>query len=459
MGDNSTSTSPTQVTSGCYIDHALYMKIESVSEDATSTAGSLSEWWVYEPTSPSKSRRYSRNRTIKNGTPALLIKPLSKSLTQDCKKLPQGWQRYVHPEGLPYFSRPPSDICSMRVVTDDWLYDSEISDVIDSAIEGIKGMCDGKIPQMPDDPGDNDLFVDLCRDEDGKLSRDEDGRPHCRYYFVNHSKRCIYWAEEVTLHYELSPLLYNVRGELSEYQAEICLETEYWWNWYNFPNLQNKELDTYNYVVESLLDAMTDVAVSDSSVLEYTYEELQKRMEVVQVGKDFKSSNWHIGRFMLEISYGRLENYYGTRCARLSMSQSVLEENEPKNCSIFLNAMSPLLFFIPHVQLHRLETLGTTVDGTVLVTRQWNKLFDQLQGEWTQTILIATIILAANCAFLAIPLFQGSEFMDTHSSPEQVASYVSLTTSLFGLLLGTLMYQHQKNRRTSNPILTSMGKM
>lgn len=29
------------------------------------------------------------------------------------------------------------------------------------------------------------------------------------------------------------------------------------WNWYNFPNLQNKELDTYNYVVESLLDAMT----------------------------------------------------------------------------------------------------------------------------------------------------------------------------------------------------------
>ncbi|XP_006462385.1 hypothetical protein AGABI2DRAFT_143989 [Agaricus bisporus var. bisporus H97] len=311
MGDNSTSTSPTQVTSGCYIDHALYMKIESVSEDATSTAGSLSEWWVYEPTSPSKSRRYSRNRTIKNGTPALLIKPLSKSLTQDC------------------------------------------------AIEGIKGMCDGKIPQMPDDPGDNDLFVDLCRDEDGKLSRDEDGRPHCRYYFVNHSKRCIYWAEEVTLDYELSLLLHT-----------------------------NKEPDTYNYVVESLLDAMADVVVSDGSVLEYTYEELQKRLEVAQAGKDFKSSSWHIGRFMLEISYGRLGNYYGARCARLSGSQSVLEENEPKNCSIFLNAMSPLLFFIPHVQLHRLETLGTTVDGTVLVTRQWNKLFDQLQGEWTQTILI-----------------------------------------------------------------------
>lgn len=91
--------------------------------------------------------------------------------------------------------------------------------MIDSAIKGIKGMCDDKMPQMPDDPGDNDLFVDLCRDEDGKLSRDEDGRPHCQYYFVNHSKRCIYWAEEVTLGYELSPLLHNVRGELSEYQA------------------------------------------------------------------------------------------------------------------------------------------------------------------------------------------------------------------------------------------------
>jgi hypothetical protein len=97
---------------------------------------------------------------------------------------------------------------------------------------------------------------------------------------------------------------------------------------------------------------------------------------------------------------------------------------------------------------------------------QWDKLFDQLQDEWNNTVLIvsflhfawsytdraqATIILAANCAFLAIPLFQSPPFVDTHSSPEQIASYLSLTTSLFGLILGMVMYRHHKTRKPQNP--------
>lgn len=58
----------------------------------------------------------------------------------------------------------------------------------------------------------------------------------------------------------------------------------------------------------------------------------------------------------------------------------------------------------------------------------------------------ATIILTANCAFLAIPLFQAPK-LETHSSPEQIASYLSLTTSLFGLILGMVMHRHHKTRR------------
>ncbi|EKM79096.1 hypothetical protein AGABI1DRAFT_128260 [Agaricus bisporus var. burnettii JB137-S8] len=415
----------------------------SVSEDGTTIAESRP--CIYHPTSPSYTRRYNLNRTIKDELPECQIEPFSTSSTQNCETLPPGWQRYVHPEGLPYFSLPgPSDICSMRVVTEEWLYDPEIFAVVQNAIKSIHD----KISRTSYDPGDSDLFVDLCRDEDCKLSQETGGRAHCEYYLVNHSNRRIYWAEKVILNYKLSQLLHNVRGKLSGHQADICLEAEYWTNWDNFPNLQKKKSDTYDYVVETILDVMTDIVSSDTSAFGYTYEELQKRLEIVRAGKDCKSSNWHIGRFMKEIASERLRNYYGAKCARLSRDQAVFEVTEPEELSILLEAMSPLLFLIPHAQLQRVKTL--IVDQTVVML-QWNKLFDQLQEEWNHTVLIATIILAANCAFLAIPLFQGAEFVDTHSSPEQVASYVSLTTSLFGLVLGMVMYRHHKTRKPTNP--------
>ncbi len=56
-------------------------------------------------------------------------------------------------------------------------------------------------------------------------------------------------------------------------------------------------------------------------------------------------------------------------------------------------------------------------------------------------------MLAANCAFLAIPIFDSKDpGPDSHSSPEQVASYLSLAASLFGLILSMVMSrQHKAN--------------
>jgi hypothetical protein len=158
----------------------------------------------------------------------------------------------------------------------------------------------------------------------------------------------------------------------------------------------------------------------------------------------------------------RLRNYYGAWCARLSREQAVFEVTEPEQHSKLLDIISPLLFLIPHAQLQRVRTL--IVDQTVIMF-QWDKLFDQLQDEWINTVLIvsllhspwsytdrvqATIILAGNCAFLAIPLSQGQGFVD-HSSPEQIGSYLSLTASLFSLILGMVMYRHHKTRKPQNP--------
>lgn len=116
------------------------------------------------------------------------------------------------------------------------------------------------------------------------------------------------------------PLSLHDCDESRAVASDICLEAEYWCaslsflpmkylsilrtNWDNFPNLQKKKSDTYDYVVETILDVMTgrfnagyralpfqikkwnkDIVSSDTSAFGYTYEELQKRLEIVRAGK------------------------------------------------------------------------------------------------------------------------------------------------------------------------------
>ncbi|KAF7768513.1 hypothetical protein Agabi119p4_7756 [Agaricus bisporus var. burnettii] len=60
-------------------------------------------------------------------------------------------------------------------------------------------------------------------------------------------------------------------------------------------------------------------------------------------------------------------------------------------------------------------------------SHDWETFFDEIKEEWNQTALLATILLTTNCAFLAISILQAPVLV-SHSSPEQMASYASLTT-------------------------------
>ncbi|KAF9444227.1 hypothetical protein P691DRAFT_678002, partial [Macrolepiota fuliginosa MF-IS2] len=149
----------------------------------------------------------------------------------------------------------------------------------------------------------------------------------------------------------------------------------------------------------------------------------------------------------------RFRNYHGAWSARLNREQTVYLQTGPTPTrSKLFRLFSPALFFIPHAQLQRVEPL--VVDRSVIAIH-WGRFFEELLEEWNQAATVATIMLAANCAFLAIPIFQQPE-PDPHSAPDQVASYLSLTSSLFGLILGMVMYrQHQVNRPgTANEIVS-----
>lgn len=166
------------------------------------------------------------------------------------------------------------------------MYDPDISELILDFIKEIQeAISEYKVTLWPE----SDLLVELHRRE-GKITED-DGHPHCGYYFVQHTRRCIYWLEEVKLNPTLSKALGLISGDLSGYQtrAPFMIDsrcTRNWsylrvmpWGWIlvrwlvicfihriqfsfriywnNFPTLQIATPDIYDYIVDTIMCMMT----------------------------------------------------------------------------------------------------------------------------------------------------------------------------------------------------------
>ncbi|KAJ3560846.1 hypothetical protein NP233_g10566 [Leucocoprinus birnbaumii] len=355
------------------------------------------------PSSPTYTLRYSHDRKRDDKSSLYPIQP-GRVIFKD-EGLPPGWLKCIHPEGLPFFYRLPSSECPMRVLTDEWLYNQETASHISNFLnEILRAIADFNATIHPN----SDLVLELQLDR---------GIWKCGYYFVHHPSKCVYWLEEVNLEYLSKEFEEEVRGDVAHSQVETCMELEYWVFWDCFPNLQEATPDVYDYTMSAIMAAIT-------------------------------------GRFMRYIVSDRLRNYYGAYGARISRTQTVLKI-EPEGRSKFFWLFSPFLFFIPNAQLERVEPL--LADRHVIVI-YWTKFFGELHEEWNQTMTLvqqAAIMLAANCAFLAIPIFQPDDDsphnLANHSTPAQIASYFSLVSSLYGFILSMVMYRQQKVRSPDTP--------
>ncbi|KAF7767911.1 hypothetical protein Agabi119p4_7154 [Agaricus bisporus var. burnettii] len=438
---DSSSITTLQCTSPVSPDGSLSFTFKKELMREIANQGAMLSNFIY-PSAPSRTQRYNLKRTIEDKYPTRPIQPLSINFHAQ-STLPPGWVQHIHPEGLPYFVLSLPDSGPMqRIVTEEWMYDPDISELILDFIKEIQeAISEYKVTLWPE----SDLLVELHRRE-GKITED-DGHAHCGYYFVQHTRRCIYWLEEVKLNPTISKALGLISGDLSGYQTQLCLEVEYWIYWNNFPTLQIATPDIYDYIVDTIMCMMTDViSAPNNSTALFKYESLHRMLKLVRTAKDCNTSSWHIGRFMTSLTRDRLRNYYGTWGTRLNKHQSVIS-GKTESLSMVVDIVSPFLFFIPHALLERTEAL--MVDSCFTL-HDWETFFDEIKEEWNQTALLATILLTANCAFLAIPIFQAPVLV-SHSSPEQIASYVSLTTGLFGLVLALAMYRHHKFRKPSSP--------
>jgi len=141
-------------------------------------------------------------------------------------------------------------------------------------------------------------------------------------------------------------------------------------------------------------------------------------------------------------------NFHGQPGARLNLHQSVYGENG-KPRSRLMCLVSPLLFSAPDVYLQALDRIWVDY---IAKFNLWVEFMRKLNTEWQEFIIIDTVLLNANVAFLAI---QSVDNTTNNRSMAQIASYLSIVTSLGSIITAlVLVRQHRtKNIRDAHQVV------
>jgi len=71
-----------------------------------------------------------------------------------------------------------------------------------------------------------------------------------------------------------------------------------------------------------------------------------------------------------------------------------------------------------------------------------SSLVEQLRTEWRDLLILSTVLLNANVAFLAIPSVDNGS---NHRTPSQIASYMSVVASIGSIITGLLLIRGRRN--------------
>lgn len=148
-------------------------------------------------------------------------------------------------------------------------------------------------------------------------------------------------------------------------------------------------------------------------------------------------------RLMALIGQERFANLHGQDIARLSRLQSIRQEFVKKR-SLILAILSPLLFYAPDIHLRNIEDVW--IDRMVLQDH-WKDFIAKMVHEWEGLVLYSTVLLNANVAFLAIPDVSAPK--GSLASPAEIASQLSMITSVGSVFISLLLARHHQLKEKS----------
>ncbi|KAN0131778.1 hypothetical protein V8E53_010429 [Lactarius tabidus] len=457
-------------------DHSSY--VIDVALDASAREGSLVPQLEDNPTAPSSSStsnitlpegrflallnselvsRYTREVTISGESVHNEIPPLTRifpynsyqtgpgqgSRLEDCAP----WVPASHPDGSLYFFDQ-----ERRLFTDTDMFNPELRKEMGDFYILLQRILARRRVDIPSN--NYDLTLDITPANDGRIS--------WSYYYACLETRCLFWLHPCDTSNMTSKLVGDVRSpahiSASQTSSPICLFTNrmpehrlealYWTHWSLFPvNFNGRHLDrptvdelmgilSYGY-----MDMITSGSKSESMTLPFDGDTMQKMLALVQNAKKSDAGLvYHtagVARLLSIFTYWRFIYFHGQRGAGFGRHGTVQRKR-----TFLVTLVSPVLFNSPKAYLQELE--GILVLDKAVGENRWRSFISGLLKEWEQLILPSTVLLSANIGFLAIPgvINSNSGSNDTTTNGAPIASYVSMVTSIGGIMIGLLLNCH-----------------
>ncbi|CAA7270068.1 unnamed protein product [Cyclocybe aegerita] len=343
---------------------------------------------------------------------------------------PENWTSYTHPEGAAYFQS--TTLATYPILTDVYVYEDEPRARLEDYIQKILRYVGEHQVQLPKD--------DICLVLEFRQSG------NCGYYFVNHTRKCLFWLDE----FDAIDFLWAVRVSYEPSLVAHEMKSLYWLHNEYFPDplVHPMDDDVLTELEDILHHAIGDALTSSSHTMPYPIDVLQKMLNLTKDVKRLDPQERGSGstsmmyRFLYNFHHEYFLHLRGQKASRLNREQPI---HPVQKQTLLMTIFSPLLLYGPEIHLKTLRK--TAVDSTVR-SADWNELLGRLTDDWKEFSLYATVLLNANVAFLAIQSVDEAAPPDGRSLPQR-ASYFSIVTSIGSIMLGLLLVR--LHNTTSKP--------
>ncbi|KDR80111.1 hypothetical protein GALMADRAFT_136654 [Galerina marginata CBS 339.88] len=378
------------------------------------------------PVMPEASERYINRPRIRKRETVMTIQPLTITFENP---VPDGWVKYLHPEGGRYFFHKDK-----RIYTDADLYNSRIFTQLCQDVDTLEHFTSANGITLPED---SDLVIELQHDEDGDLQ--------ATYYYAHHLSRSIFFLD--TYEAENLSVWSEAPGATSKSHLRHEIEAQYWFFLQLFPHSLEITEDLACELRDVILFFIGDGMTSPSSTSPYNLDDLHKLLSLADklqknIGRESAGATALLARLMYMFVHSRFLNFYGETCARIERHYSVY--GTPIVSRTWLvKSLSPLLFSAPDFHLQTLQKMW--VDG-LMHKAVWDMSVKKMSDEWQEFVLFATVMLNANVAFLAIQSVDSDSDNLPYRSPAQISSYLSVVASIGSIVLGLLLIRQNRTK-------------
>jgi len=335
------------------------------------------------------------------------------------------WQHVVHPSGALYFHqwRPGLDI----------LTDTDLGkpENLKSINEHVASLVSRAMKyQLSFDqvrPQGHEAQVSLVLE----LSQTGTQPPSCRYYFVDHAERLVFWIHDRDDNWVSSVLCGELPSVSEKSQIRNAIEAQYWLHCERYANTIRLKVEYLHELREILIHANADAILSETSVIPFSRTDLEKMLDVVCKIQDSDGTHDHsmsvVARMMRLFAHSRFINFSGLPWARLDADQSLYGTDRRPKSYLFL-PFSLLLLCAPDKHLKVLQEIY--VDRLINASR-WAGFINNLKDEWTAFSVYSTVMLAVDISFLAVP--------NVISVAVSTAIYASTLSALGSLISSVLL--------------------